>query len=178
MDEKDARRFQLKIAELSAIIRKLEDRNALLSEERNELVRARLGVWGQGVVGAWPGQGGAGPGRWAGGAWLGAWRVKVGAGHGQGVARASRGMVWMGWAGRGAGWAGPGRGGARPWAWTRLGKRRWGAGAGPQGCLVDPVDRWLQCEGSWGVRFHNSPWKGEVTGTRAGLTSRTLDYFQ
>lgn len=39
MDEKDARRFQLKIAELSAIIRKLEDRNALLSEERNELVR-------------------------------------------------------------------------------------------------------------------------------------------
>lgn len=38
MDEKDARRFQLKIAELSAIIRKLEDRNALLSEERNELV--------------------------------------------------------------------------------------------------------------------------------------------
>lgn len=40
MDEKDARRFQLKIAELSAIIRKLEDRNALLSEERNELVRA------------------------------------------------------------------------------------------------------------------------------------------
>lgn len=40
MDEKDARRFQLKIAELSAIIRKLEDRNALLSEERNELVSA------------------------------------------------------------------------------------------------------------------------------------------
>eukprot|EP00069_Balaena_mysticetus_P016479 bmy_09738T0 len=39
LDEKDARRFQLKIAELSAIIRKLEDRNALLSEERNELVR-------------------------------------------------------------------------------------------------------------------------------------------
>lgn len=38
LDEKDARRFQLKIAELSAIIRKLEDRNALLSEERNELV--------------------------------------------------------------------------------------------------------------------------------------------
>lgn len=43
MDEKDARRFQLKIAELSAIIRKLEDRNALLSEERNELVRAAGG---------------------------------------------------------------------------------------------------------------------------------------
>lgn len=41
MDEKDARRFQLKIAELSAIIRKLEDRNALLSEERNELVSSR-----------------------------------------------------------------------------------------------------------------------------------------
>lgn len=41
MDEKDARRFQLKIAELSSIIRKLEDRNALLSEERNELVSAR-----------------------------------------------------------------------------------------------------------------------------------------
>uniref|UniRef100_A0A672NX06 Janus kinase and microtubule-interacting protein 3-like n=1 Tax=Sinocyclocheilus grahami TaxID=75366 RepID=A0A672NX06_SINGR len=35
----DARRFQLKIAELSAIIRKLEDRNALLSEERNELLK-------------------------------------------------------------------------------------------------------------------------------------------
>uniref|UniRef100_A0AAY4BBB6 Janus kinase and microtubule-interacting protein C-terminal domain-containing protein n=1 Tax=Denticeps clupeoides TaxID=299321 RepID=A0AAY4BBB6_9TELE len=33
------RRFQLKIAELSAIIRKLEDRNALLSEERNELLK-------------------------------------------------------------------------------------------------------------------------------------------
>uniref|UniRef100_A0A673WJM8 Janus kinase and microtubule interacting protein 3 n=1 Tax=Salmo trutta TaxID=8032 RepID=A0A673WJM8_SALTR len=35
----DARRFQLKIAELSAVIRKLEDRNALLSEERNELLK-------------------------------------------------------------------------------------------------------------------------------------------
>uniref|UniRef100_A0A673GD98 Janus kinase and microtubule-interacting protein C-terminal domain-containing protein n=1 Tax=Sinocyclocheilus rhinocerous TaxID=307959 RepID=A0A673GD98_9TELE len=35
----DARRFQLKIAELSAIIRKLEVRNALLSEERNELLK-------------------------------------------------------------------------------------------------------------------------------------------
>lgn len=45
LDEKDARRFQLKIAELSAIIRKLEDRNALLSEERNELVSG----WGQGA---------------------------------------------------------------------------------------------------------------------------------
>uniref|UniRef100_A0ACB8F9A1 Janus kinase and microtubule-interacting protein 3 n=1 Tax=Sphaerodactylus townsendi TaxID=933632 RepID=A0ACB8F9A1_9SAUR len=42
LDERDARRFQLKIAELSAIIRKLEDRNALLSEERNELVRKHL----------------------------------------------------------------------------------------------------------------------------------------
>ncbi|XP_060027036.1 janus kinase and microtubule-interacting protein 3 isoform X6 [Erinaceus europaeus] len=39
LDEKDARRFQLKIAELSAIIRKLEDRNALLSEERNEQLK-------------------------------------------------------------------------------------------------------------------------------------------
>ncbi|XP_013913176.1 PREDICTED: janus kinase and microtubule-interacting protein 3 isoform X3 [Thamnophis sirtalis] len=39
LDERDARRFQLKIAELSSIIRKLEDRNALLSEERNELVK-------------------------------------------------------------------------------------------------------------------------------------------
>ncbi|TSK14893.1 Janus kinase and microtubule-interacting protein 3 [Bagarius yarrelli] len=39
LDEKDARRFQLKIAELSSIIRRLEDRNALLSEERNELLK-------------------------------------------------------------------------------------------------------------------------------------------
>ncbi|XP_007894425.1 janus kinase and microtubule-interacting protein 3 [Callorhinchus milii] len=39
LDEKDTRRFQLKIAELSAIIRKLEDRNSLLSEERNELLK-------------------------------------------------------------------------------------------------------------------------------------------
>uniref|UniRef100_A0A671T277 Janus kinase and microtubule interacting protein 3 n=1 Tax=Sinocyclocheilus anshuiensis TaxID=1608454 RepID=A0A671T277_9TELE len=39
LDERDARRFQLKIAELSAIIRKLEVRNALLSEERNELLK-------------------------------------------------------------------------------------------------------------------------------------------
>lgn len=55
MDEKDARRFQLKIAELSAIIRKLEDRNALLSEERNELVRGRQGrfwaLWDPGCSG-------------------------------------------------------------------------------------------------------------------------------
>uniref|UniRef100_A0A8C4ZHP2 Janus kinase and microtubule-interacting protein C-terminal domain-containing protein n=1 Tax=Gadus morhua TaxID=8049 RepID=A0A8C4ZHP2_GADMO len=35
----ETRRFQLKIAELSAIVRKLEDRNALLSEERNELLK-------------------------------------------------------------------------------------------------------------------------------------------
>lgn len=33
------RRFQLKIAELHSVIRKLEDRNALLADERNELVR-------------------------------------------------------------------------------------------------------------------------------------------
>lgn len=32
------RRFQLKIAELHSVIRKLEDRNALLADERNELV--------------------------------------------------------------------------------------------------------------------------------------------
>ncbi|XP_054621348.1 janus kinase and microtubule-interacting protein 3 isoform X9 [Dunckerocampus dactyliophorus] len=38
-EERDTRRFQLKIAELSAVIRKLEDRNALLSEERNELLK-------------------------------------------------------------------------------------------------------------------------------------------
>ncbi|XP_071390681.1 janus kinase and microtubule-interacting protein 3 isoform X2 [Centroberyx affinis] len=37
--DRDTRRFQLKIAELSAIVRKLEDRNALLSEERNELLK-------------------------------------------------------------------------------------------------------------------------------------------
>lgn len=53
MDEKDARRFQLKIAELSAIIRKLEDRNALLSEERNELVRAAGGRRGCGSAGSY-----------------------------------------------------------------------------------------------------------------------------
>lgn len=34
------RRFQLKIAELHSVIRKLEDRNALLADERNELVRS------------------------------------------------------------------------------------------------------------------------------------------
>lgn len=38
-EDRDVRRFQLKIAELSSVIRKLEDRNALLSEERNELLK-------------------------------------------------------------------------------------------------------------------------------------------
>ncbi|XP_075996925.1 janus kinase and microtubule-interacting protein 3 isoform X7 [Genypterus blacodes] len=38
-DDRDTRRFQLKIAELSAVVRKFEDRNALLSEERNELLK-------------------------------------------------------------------------------------------------------------------------------------------
>nr|XP_023653034.1 janus kinase and microtubule-interacting protein 1 isoform X2 [Paramormyrops kingsleyae] len=38
-DERDIRRFQLKIAELHGMIRKLEDRNALLADERNELLR-------------------------------------------------------------------------------------------------------------------------------------------
>lgn len=33
------RRFQLKIAELHSVIRKLEDRNALLADERNELLK-------------------------------------------------------------------------------------------------------------------------------------------
>ncbi|XP_042194737.1 janus kinase and microtubule-interacting protein 1 isoform X3 [Callorhinchus milii] len=39
MDERDVRRFQLKIAELNGVIRKLEDRNTLLADERNELVK-------------------------------------------------------------------------------------------------------------------------------------------
>uniref|UniRef100_A0A8C1LWL1 Janus kinase and microtubule interacting protein 1 n=1 Tax=Cyprinus carpio TaxID=7962 RepID=A0A8C1LWL1_CYPCA len=39
VDERDARRFHLKIAELQAVIRKLEDRNTLLSDERNELLK-------------------------------------------------------------------------------------------------------------------------------------------
>ncbi|XP_068610309.1 janus kinase and microtubule-interacting protein 3 [Brachionichthys hirsutus] len=39
IEDRDNRRFQLKIAELSAVVRKLEDRNALLSEERNELLK-------------------------------------------------------------------------------------------------------------------------------------------
>uniref|UniRef100_A0A8C2C0F1 Janus kinase and microtubule interacting protein 1 n=1 Tax=Cyprinus carpio TaxID=7962 RepID=A0A8C2C0F1_CYPCA len=38
-DSRDVRRFQLKIAELQAVIRKLEDRNTLLSDERNELLK-------------------------------------------------------------------------------------------------------------------------------------------
>uniref|UniRef100_A0A3Q1JPZ5 Janus kinase and microtubule-interacting protein C-terminal domain-containing protein n=1 Tax=Anabas testudineus TaxID=64144 RepID=A0A3Q1JPZ5_ANATE len=38
-EERDLRRFQLKIAELHSIIRKLEDRNALLADERNELLK-------------------------------------------------------------------------------------------------------------------------------------------
>ncbi|KAM8889193.1 janus kinase and microtubule-interacting protein 3 isoform 3-T7 [Synchiropus picturatus] len=38
-EDRDTRRFQLKIAELTSIIRKLEDRNSLLSEERNELLK-------------------------------------------------------------------------------------------------------------------------------------------
>lgn len=39
VEERDLRRFQLKIAELHSVIRKLEDRNALLADERNELVK-------------------------------------------------------------------------------------------------------------------------------------------
>uniref|UniRef100_A0A8B9K637 Janus kinase and microtubule interacting protein 1 n=1 Tax=Astyanax mexicanus TaxID=7994 RepID=A0A8B9K637_ASTMX len=38
-NERDTRRFQLKIAELQAVIRKLEDRNTLLSDERTELLK-------------------------------------------------------------------------------------------------------------------------------------------
>ncbi|XP_059494133.1 janus kinase and microtubule-interacting protein 1-like isoform X3 [Stegostoma tigrinum] len=39
LDERDVRRFQLKVAELNAVIRKLEDRNTLLADERNELLK-------------------------------------------------------------------------------------------------------------------------------------------
>ncbi|XP_063779606.1 janus kinase and microtubule-interacting protein 1 isoform X2 [Pseudophryne corroboree] len=39
VDDRDLRRFQLKIAELYAVIRKLEDRNTLLSDERSELLK-------------------------------------------------------------------------------------------------------------------------------------------
>uniref|UniRef100_A0A8C4HDW1 Janus kinase and microtubule interacting protein 1 n=1 Tax=Dicentrarchus labrax TaxID=13489 RepID=A0A8C4HDW1_DICLA len=38
-NQRDLRRFQLKIAELHSVIRKLEDRNALLADERNELLK-------------------------------------------------------------------------------------------------------------------------------------------
>ncbi|XP_077482902.1 janus kinase and microtubule-interacting protein 3 isoform X3 [Stigmatopora argus] len=38
-EDRDGRRSRLKIAELGAVVRKLEDRNALLSEERNELLK-------------------------------------------------------------------------------------------------------------------------------------------
>uniref|UniRef100_A0A667XIS3 Janus kinase and microtubule interacting protein 1 n=1 Tax=Myripristis murdjan TaxID=586833 RepID=A0A667XIS3_9TELE len=39
VEERDVRRFQLKIAELHSVIRKLEDRNTLLADERNELLK-------------------------------------------------------------------------------------------------------------------------------------------
>ncbi|XP_078711682.1 janus kinase and microtubule-interacting protein 3-like isoform X3 [Lampetra fluviatilis] len=39
LDERDARRFRMKIAELGSVVRKLEDRNTLLSDERNELLK-------------------------------------------------------------------------------------------------------------------------------------------
>ncbi|KAG8453476.1 hypothetical protein GDO86_000199 [Hymenochirus boettgeri] len=39
VEDRDLRRFQLKIAELYGVIRKLEDRNTLLSDERNELLK-------------------------------------------------------------------------------------------------------------------------------------------
>ncbi|XP_077595152.1 janus kinase and microtubule-interacting protein 3 isoform X2 [Stigmatopora nigra] len=39
LEDGDGRRSRLKIAELAAVVRKLEDRNALLSEERNELLK-------------------------------------------------------------------------------------------------------------------------------------------
>ncbi|XP_028990424.1 janus kinase and microtubule-interacting protein 3 isoform X1 [Betta splendens] len=39
LEDRDTRRFHLKIAEYSSTVRKLEDRNALLSEERNELLK-------------------------------------------------------------------------------------------------------------------------------------------
>lgn len=59
MDERDVRRFQLKIAELNSVIRKLEDRNTLLADERNELVigpqRQTVPRGGGGVQGSRPG---------------------------------------------------------------------------------------------------------------------------
>uniref|UniRef100_UPI00358EB2F7 janus kinase and microtubule-interacting protein 1 n=1 Tax=Myxine glutinosa TaxID=7769 RepID=UPI00358EB2F7 len=39
VDDRDQRRFQLRIGELHGVVRKLEDRNTLLSDERNELVK-------------------------------------------------------------------------------------------------------------------------------------------
>lgn len=57
MDERDVRRFQLKIAELNSVIRKLEDRNTLLADERNELVTAQdtwhLWMRGRGWAKGW-----------------------------------------------------------------------------------------------------------------------------
>lgn len=56
MDERDVRRFQLKIAELNSVIRKLEDRNTLLADERNELVSSSPRADGAcGVQGSSPG---------------------------------------------------------------------------------------------------------------------------
>lgn len=58
MDERDVRRFQLKIAELNSVIRKLEDRNTLLADERNELVmspQTQLGPRGGRGQGSRPG---------------------------------------------------------------------------------------------------------------------------
>lgn len=55
MDERDVRRFQLKIAELNSVIRKLEDRNTLLADERNELVSSSPRAYGAcGVQGSSP----------------------------------------------------------------------------------------------------------------------------
>lgn len=48
-EERDTRRFQLKIAELHSVIRKLEDRNALLADERNELV-SNTYAWSNHVI--------------------------------------------------------------------------------------------------------------------------------
>uniref|UniRef100_S4RQD4 Janus kinase and microtubule interacting protein 1 n=1 Tax=Petromyzon marinus TaxID=7757 RepID=S4RQD4_PETMA len=39
LEERDVRRFQLRIGELHGVVRKLEDRNALLADERNELLK-------------------------------------------------------------------------------------------------------------------------------------------
>ncbi|XP_007955698.1 janus kinase and microtubule-interacting protein 1 [Orycteropus afer afer] len=45
MDERDVRRFLLKIAELNSVVRKLEDRNTLLADERNELRSVHRPSW-------------------------------------------------------------------------------------------------------------------------------------